>query len=218
VEAEHWARWHAAYDDPTSSLSRRLVIVQRRLRDALAEAPPGPVRLASMCAGQARDVIGALTGHPRRADVRGILVEQDPVLVAVERELACAAGLPGIEAVEGDASWKSAYAPVSPVDVLLVCGVFGNISDDDIHATIFELPSLLARGASVLWTRHRMPPDLTPVIEDWFADAGFEEVAFDAEEGYAFGVGTMRFAGVPRPFGGDRRMFTFFGDGAAAHR
>jgi hypothetical protein len=104
---------------------------------------------------------------------------------------------------------------VAPVDLLLVCGVFGNISDDDIRATISELPTLLAERAAVLWTRHRFAPDLTPAIRGWFGGAGFEEIGFDTEDGYLFGVGTMRFTAAPRELGQDRRLFAFVGDGNA---
>jgi len=48
-----WATWHDAYDDPGSDLSQRLIAVQRRLSDAIDEAPPGAVRVISACAGQA---------------------------------------------------------------------------------------------------------------------------------------------------------------------
>ena len=44
--------------------------MQGHLRAELERAPAGDVRLISLCAGQGRDVIGVLTGHPRRDDVR----------------------------------------------------------------------------------------------------------------------------------------------------
>ncbi len=72
-----WLRWHEQYDDPESPLRQRLALVQSHLSDALFSAPPGPVRLVSLCAGQGRDVIGVLPRHPRRADVTAVLVEAD---------------------------------------------------------------------------------------------------------------------------------------------
>ena len=53
------------------------------LRVALDGAPPGELRVVSMCAGQGRDVIGVLSQHPRRSDVRARLVERDERNVAV---------------------------------------------------------------------------------------------------------------------------------------
>ena len=71
-----WREWHTAYDGDTP-LTQRLAIVQARIADALDAAPPGPIRVISMCAGQGRDLLGVLADHPRRADVRARLVELD---------------------------------------------------------------------------------------------------------------------------------------------
>ena len=209
---QHWVRWHEDYEDPDSSLSRRLALVQRRLRDALDVAPAGPIRVISMCAGQGRDVIEVLEHHPRASDVRARLVELDPELVTFAARSAEEAGLRNVEVVEGDASLTSAYAGAVPAQILLVCGVFGNISPAHIHETVLELPRLAVPGATVIWTRHRRDPDLTPAIREWFGEAGFEEVAFDTIEGSAVGVGTHRLVAPPLPFR-VRRMFTFAGDG-----
>jgi hypothetical protein len=83
-----WVEWHRDYDDPGSLLSRRGELVQGHLRAELERAPAGDVRLISLCAGQGRDVIGALTGHPRRDDVRARLVELDERNVALARQAA----------------------------------------------------------------------------------------------------------------------------------
>ena len=213
VEDGHWVRWHADYDDHDSWLSRRLVVVQRRLRLALDATPPGPIRVISVCAGQGRDLIGVLDRHPRRSQVTARLVELDPRLVGEARAKAEDAGLPNVDVIEGDASTTTAYAGAVPADVILVCGVFGNVTDADIHRTVAELPRLSAPGASVIWTRHRRAPDMTPAIRAWFTEAGFEEVAFDTEEGATFGVGSNRFVCAPKPFRLGRRMFTVVGDG-----
>jgi hypothetical protein len=198
-------------------MSRRLAVVQRRLGDAIDRAPGGPLRLLSICAGQGRDVIGVLAHHDRRHDVTARLVEWDVQLVADGRMMAGRAGLPNVEFEVGDASTTSAYADAVPAHIVLACGVFGNISEADIHATVTHLPHLLVPAATVIWTRHRRDPDLTPTIRSWFADAGFEEVAFDTEEGTSFGVGTHRLAGDPLPFEEGRTMFTFTGNGTAAY-
>src|SRR5215470_18129255 len=92
-----WVAWHAAYDDPSSSLSTRLRVVRGHLSRALDEAPPGPVRLVSLCAGQGLDVLGVLPGHPRGPDVSAVLVEFDPHNAALARQGAAAAGLSRVE-------------------------------------------------------------------------------------------------------------------------
>jgi hypothetical protein len=214
---DHWQNWHTAYENPHSSLSRRLAVVQRRLGEAIDQAPEGRIRLVSMCAGQGRDVIGVLARHRRRDDVEALLVELDVQLTDDARTMAGRAGLANVEIKVGDASTTSAHGDGVPAHIFLACGVFGNISDADIRATVAHLPHLVTSGATVIWTRHRRDPDLTPAVCDWFADAGFRPVAFDTEKGTAFGVGTHRFEGDPQPFEPDRSLFTFVGDGSAAH-
>jgi hypothetical protein len=206
---EHWQRWHDDYDVPDSSLARRLAAVQARVRDAVDGCPPGPVRILSACAGQARDVVGALAGHPRACDVRGRLVELDPVNAARARSALAAAGLAACEVVEADAGDSAAYAGAVPADVVLLCGIFGNVPDADVATTVAFAPRLCAPGATVIWTRHRRPPDLTPRIRAWFADAGFAEVAFDAPPGTSQSVGTHRLTGEPPPYLSGVTLFAF---------
>jgi hypothetical protein len=45
--------WHGEYDRPGSRLNQRLAAVQAQIAGALDRAAPGPVRVVSMCAGQA---------------------------------------------------------------------------------------------------------------------------------------------------------------------
>jgi hypothetical protein len=206
-----WRAWHAAYDAPESPLARRLAIVQGRIRDALDRAAPGPVRVVSVCAGEARDLLGALDGHPRAADVVGRLVELDPELAHTAAARAVSMGLTEIEVANTDASTTSAYAGAVPADLVLVCGVFGNIVDDDIANTVRQLPAFCAPGATVIWTRHRRPPDLTPTIRSWFLNAGFAEIAFDAPDDFLFTIGSFRYDGAPQTLVAGERLFTFVG-------
>ena len=127
-----WYDWHAFYDDPGSGLSRRLSWVQDQIRAALDAAPPGPIRAISLCAGQGRDLIGVLADHPRRADVTARLVELDPRNTEVAARLAAEAGLAQVEIVTGDASLTSQYADLGPADLVLACGLFGNMTDADV--------------------------------------------------------------------------------------
>jgi hypothetical protein len=205
-----WVAWHAGYDDPSSFLSVRLRAVQSRLSQAIDRAPAGPACLLSLCAGQGRDVIGVLAGHPRRGDVRAVLVERDPRNAAFARRSAARQGLANIEVREADASVVAGFADALPADVLLLCGIFGNVSDLDIRRTVEATAALCRPGASVIWTRNRRAPDLTPLIRAWFAGAGFDEIAFEAlpTDGL-MSVGVSRLA---RPSPGkppDGRLFTF---------
>src|ERR1700685_1843412 len=98
-----WVEWHRDYDDPGSLLSRRGEFVQGPLRAELERAPAGDGRLISRCAGQGRDVIGVLTGHPRRDDVRARLVELDERNVALARQAGAAGGRGGGGGLRGGA-------------------------------------------------------------------------------------------------------------------
>ncbi len=186
-----WVRWHGAYDDPASHLSARLERVRWHLARAIEHAPPGPVRVLSLCAGQGHDVLGVLPGHRRRDDVRALLVEADPGNAALAASRAAQAGLSGVEVRHADASLVSSFADMLPADVLLLCGIFGNVGESDIERTVRAAAGLCADGATVIWTRNRRPPDLTPRIRSWFSGGGFEEVAFDTPD-----TGTMTGVGV----------------------
>ena len=203
-----WVAWHRDYDADTP-LARRLAAVQRHIRAFVDAAPPGPIRVVSMCAGEGRDVIGGLSSHPRRGDVAARLVELDPANAAVARASAVAAGMAGVSVVEADAGWTTAYQGAVPADLVLVCGVYGNIPDGDIGLTAATLPSLCAPGATTIWTRSRRDPDITPALRRWYADAGFTEIAFEPIADSLMTVGVARLARDPDPFAPSRRMFTF---------
>src|SRR5690349_532381 len=83
-----WRHWHSAYDDPRSSLSRRLDVVRARLMQALDMVDHPSPRLLSVCAGEGRDVIPVLASRGPSRPVIAVLVENDPVLA--ERAAAAA--------------------------------------------------------------------------------------------------------------------------------
>ena len=208
---QDWVDWHRDYDDPDSLLSQRGERVQGHLRAEFDRTPAGDIRLISLCAGQGRDVIGALTGHPRRGDVRARLVELDGANVAHARQAAMEAGLTGVEVLQADAGITDACAGAVPAQIVVACGVFGNITSRDIRATVAALPTLCAPRALVLWTRHRSPPDLTPAIRSWFEEAGLREEAFDTSPDGFMAVGAHRLTGEPAPLTVGQRLFTFPG-------
>ncbi|HVC42841.1 MAG TPA: hypothetical protein VND54_12760 [Candidatus Saccharimonadales bacterium] len=202
-----WVEWHKGYA-PGSPLTRRLEIVQGLIRGALDAAPPGPIAVISMCAGDGRDLLGVLAGHPRRDDVRARLVELDPELAARAHERAALVS-PAIDVVTGDAAWTSSYAGAVPADIVLACGIFGNITDDAVRNTVTRLPALCAPNATVIWTRGTFAPDLTPTIRAWFMEAGFSEVDFVTIPGTTLGVGADRLMSPPPAFEPGLRLFTF---------
>jgi hypothetical protein len=203
-----WLDWHRSYDEDPS-MAQRLRVVQNRIAEALDRCPPGSIRVISACAGDGRDLLGALSDHPRARDVSARLVELAPELVEAGRARASRAGLIGVEFAQGDASTSSAYSGAVPADIVLFCGIFGNVSDLDIRWSIQHLPELCAKDATVIWTRGRFEPDLTPAIRSWFAEAGFTELSFVTIDGSTKSVGADRLVTSPRPFRPGVRLFTF---------
>ena len=207
-----WKRWHEGYENPDSELSRRVETVRTRIRAALDKAPPGPLRAVSACAGQGRDLIPVLAEHPRGKDVRARLVEMDPELAERARTDAAAAGLPEVEVVTGDAALIDRYLGLAPADLVLMCGIYGNISHQAIEATVAACAGLCARGGTVIWTRGRRHQqsdvDFFPQICDWYEERGFERVWISGPD-VRYGVGAHRRVLDPVPLDAGQRMFEF---------
>ena len=202
-----WRAWHADYADPASALSQRLAVVQAQITRWLDRTQPSPVVVTSVCAGDGRDLLDVLTGRPDAARVTPTLVELDPDLAATAAS--AAADLPGVSVRCADAGSTDAYAGCAPADLLLLCGVLGNVTDEDAASTIAALPGLCAPEATVVWTRHRREPDLTPAIRGWFTAAGYAEESFTAPDDALWSVGVHRLTVPPRPLGARRRLFSF---------
>ena len=90
--------------------------------------------------------------HPGRERVRARLIELDPRNAESARAFARKADLDRVEVVTADASETNAYLGAVPADLVLMCGVFGNVSDEDVERTVRLLPGFCAREALVIWT------------------------------------------------------------------
>jgi hypothetical protein len=210
VTDRDWHEWHEQYDQPDSELALRLVAVRERIKIALDGAPPGPLRLLSMVAGQGRDVLPVLAAHPRGADVTARLVERDPRNAAAARAAVEDLGLSTVDVVTGDAALVDHYLDLAPAHVVVACGLFGNISDADIRNTIRHIGTLTSRGGTAIWTRYRQEPDLVPSIQEWYAQEGFKPLWL-SEKAAGFGVGSHLATRDPRPPEPGASMFTFVG-------
>jgi hypothetical protein len=207
-----WQAWHRDYDDPSSPLSQRLVEVRARLAAAL-DAVPGRVRLLSLCAGDARDTVPVLAAFDR--DVDACAVELEPGLAEAARRAAGDAGVE-LEVRTGDASDPTTYADLLPVDVLVLVGVLGNISDADTEVTIAAAASMLAPGGTVLWSRSnrsRSEPthdyeDPAEWVRDRFEAHGFETLAYVSPGDQPWRLGVSRIA-VPADTPLPAHLFTF---------
>jgi hypothetical protein len=185
-------------------------VVQDRLTERLSAAPAGPLRLISICAGQGRDVIPVLRQHPRGADVHAALLEIDEENVQRASQDAASAGLSNVEVIQVDASHSDPYGPYVPADILLACGIFGNISDADLENTVRHLSMLCRDGASVIWTRHWKLPEVITRIRRWFGESGFEDLGYQKlDNERKMGIGVVRLRHSPQPFQPGFRVFTF---------
>lgn len=184
--------------------------MQRELASVLDTAE-GPLTLISMCAGQGRDVIPVLAAREGGSQVRALLVELDSDNARSAQAAIAAAGLNDIEVRCTDAAMTDSYADYAPADIILACGIFGNITVEDIEHTVVHLSSLATPSATVLWTRGFFDAEDTMPsrIRSWFEREGFDEVAFEAPDDWRYSVGVHRLNKAPQPFVAGLRLFTF---------
>jgi hypothetical protein len=204
-----YVSWHDAYDDPASGLSWRLSRVRHHITATLDHLPGRPVSALSLCAGDGRDLIGVLSARTDAERVSASLVEVNPELA--ERARDAAEGL-AVRVLTADAGDPSVYRGLVPADLVLMVGIFGNISDPDLEGLIRSAPAFCRPGAALIWSRGRDEDihDLNGAVRDWFAQSGFAEIAYeehDTPDRPAMGV--VRYQGAPVPLDPARRLFTF---------
>lgn len=208
-----WRDWHQHYDNPSSSISLRLELVQNDLRRALAEAPNdeyGVVNLINMCAGEGRDVLPVLVNENSRP-VKATLVEYDETLAERARTAVQNLQLSDVEVKTADAGTTETYRDLPPAQILTVCSVFGNIPVEDMRRTVATLPALLANDGIVIWTRAGRNQSLE--VRNVFLDHGFTEMSFTNTTDDMFWVGMHRLASKPAQLHAPQpgtRMFSFF--------
>jgi hypothetical protein len=206
---QDYVAWHRKYDDPNSPLRWRLSRVQEHIGRTL-DALSGPVSVVSLCAGDGRDLLGVLSTRPDFASrVQATLVELHPELA--EQARLAAEGL-DVRVLQADAGDPAVYDGLIPADLVLMVGIFGNISDSDLEATIRAAPAFCRPGATLIWSRGRDPEiqDRNDAVRSWFAESGFAEVAYEIEDAGDWpAMGVMRYQGGPVALEPGRRLFTF---------
>ncbi|GAA3637072.1 hypothetical protein GCM10022223_64690 [Kineosporia mesophila] len=206
-----YVSWHDAYDDPGSALSWRLSRVRHHITATLNGRPGEPITAVSLCAGDGRDLIGVLSARPDADRVEGVLVKLSPELAARARAAAGERGL-RIRVLTADAGAAATYAGLVPADLVLMVGVFGNITDGDLEELIRAAPAFCRSGATLVWSRGRDDDirDLNDAVRGWFAEAGFSELAYETmEDGEKAALGVVRYDGGPVPMDFARRLFSF---------
>jgi hypothetical protein len=204
--------WHAGYDDPNSTLSWRLQRVQTVIGRVL-DTTDGPIRMVSACAGDGRDIVGVLSQRDDAARVRATLLELHPVVAERARAAAVISNLAdSVEVRCVDAGSSDAYADIAPADLVLLVGIFGNISDQDMRATVAAGPQLCTAGATLIWSRGRGGGlvDRNEEVRSWFGAAGFTEIGYvTLDRGSRPAIGVVRYDGPPVALVPGRRLFTF---------
>lgn len=210
-ELRDYVAWHTAYDDPDSGLSKRLRAVQAEVARFLEETSPREVRVLSACAGDGRDVLDVLAARSDRARVAGTFIElNDELADRLDGRIAGLGLAERLAVRRADAGWTDAYLSAAPADLVVLSGIMGNISAEDIERLVRTARSLCSPGATVLWTRGRMEPDLGPEIRGWFDEAGFASVRLHEDiEGSPMRLGVERLVAEPTPLLPGRRVFTF---------
>jgi hypothetical protein len=206
-----YLKWHEAYDDPASDLSWRLRQVQAYIRSALDQMD-GQGTVLSLCAGDGRDVLQVLAERDDSSRIQTTLLELHPVLAQRGQEFAAASGLTNVTVRTVDAGHSAAYAGAVPADLVIMIGIFGNISDDDVRRTIMTAPQLCRPGATLLWSRATSPDDANSLVRQLLPAAGFVELDYrecDSGEEERAALGSARYDGPPQPLITGRQVFTF---------
>jgi hypothetical protein len=209
-----WQSWHDRYDS-SAELAARLQLVQAQITTCLDSLPPGPVQVISVCAGDGRDLVGALCDHRRAPDVRARLVEREGELVELGKRTAATAGLSGrVEFVAADATTSTPYVGMAPADLVLACGVLGNVRETDLAELVGNLRALCRPGGFLVWTHHRRTIEgrrLTELIRGLLGAARFEPVTYHVTPEGTSGVSTHRYGGGIVPLRPEQPLFRFTG-------
>jgi amino acid adenylation domain-containing protein len=206
-----WNEWHKHYDSQPN-LQERLRNVRRQIIAALDECPPGPIQIISVCAGDGRDLLGALENHPRRNDVTALLLDNNAQSVERGKSAAQKIGLGRqLQFVEADATLAKNYASHVPADLILLSGFLGHLRHKEVPGLIESLPMFCKTGGQAIWSRRNILHDgreQIPLIGKFFRKANFVEIHFEAASANGFAVARARFAGQPKPLDSSRVLFS----------
>jgi hypothetical protein len=190
-----WFEWHKLYERKPA-LQRRLELVCKQLSNCLNLCLSGEIRVISVCAGDGRDLIGALKGHPRERDVKARLVEFDLRLVECGRGMAASAGLSArLEFLNGDATSSSSYEGIAPANLVLLCGMLGHVDEASTLRLVEYLPALCRSGGFLIWTRNLNYRDgnrHVDLFRSLLGKSGFEEMRFEATSRKPFFIKTSQ--------------------------
>jgi len=209
-----WSNWHNQYDT-TASLQVRLRIVREQISIVLHACPPGPIRLVSLCAGDGRDLVGAVKKHPRRHDVVAFLIDTDEESLMRGRVAAAEAGLERrLQFIQADAMLAAGYVKRVPADVLLTSGVLGHLRPEGVRSLIDGLAMLCRQGGWLVWNRPLCLNDgqrQVPALRQGLREAGWLETQLRLTSSDGFACGLCQFQGRTIPLDASRVLFEFVG-------
>jgi hypothetical protein len=81
----------------------------------------------------------------------------------------------------------------------MLCGVLGNISDDDARRTLTGAALMLQRGGTMIWTRGDQghgDEDPSEWVRRLLLDAGWEERSFERPDDASYRVGVHTWNGI----------------------
>jgi hypothetical protein len=209
-----WMAWHKNYE-ASPALKTRLLVVREHLARCFDAQHPGVIQMLSICAGDARDLIGVLATHPRRLDVKAYLIENNTELAVQGKKVIEEAGFEKeLHYIIGDATISSTYLGLVPVDVVLMAGVFGNLRSEEVGRLVQNLCVLCKPEGVVIWTRHRRLHDglnQIKLIRRCFDESDFEEVHIENTPDDAFTIGSHRYKGTVQVLYSGIKLFEFTG-------
>lgn len=208
-----WFEWHDLYSTELK-LQQRLQIVREYISHSLDTCPPGTIRIVSVCAGDGRDLLGTLANHPRAKDVYARLVELNPKLVERGRATIESLGrAKQIEFINSDATISTNYVGAVPADIVIVCGIFGNLAGEaELNRFLGNLSFLCKQGARIIWTRgHTNGIPYSETVRKFLRESGFEEVNFKLTQTGDMGVGRHRYLGENLVVPKEQQLFVFSG-------
>ncbi|MFJ2280896.1 class I SAM-dependent methyltransferase [Pseudomonas sp. NPDC087803] len=208
-----WQSWHENYRS-FSPLQLRLEEVCQQVTEAINAVAPSRVQVLSLCAGDGRDLLKALQSGHTSKEVDATLIELDPGLVEQGRKAFAEHGLSdSVQFRCADATSFATYQGLPKADIVMVCGVFGNVRGPHVQQLIFSLKAFCRQGARVIWTRSLNEFDdgetAAQEIRGWFAQAGFQETVFTRTPEGTFAVSSVAYGAEQTPLPSTGRMFEF---------
>jgi Methyltransferase domain len=214
IQAMDWDNWHKLYET-SEDFRTRLRMVCQQISAVLDRCPDGPIRIISICAGDGRDVLEAVSEHHRCGDVQAFLLDNHAAsLERGQRSAEKASMSENLHFMNADASLASSFTGLGHADLVLISGVLGHLDHADVPRLITKLPMLVKKGGSVIWTRHLKLHDggkQIPSIRKMFLKSHFQETFFGCASPEGFVVVCDRFCGNQTPLDGGQRLFDFIG-------